>query len=114
MDFVQQFVADLRAHAADPYLGGSAEGRLLATIADRLERAYEAHQAAIVKPTQAAAESGYSRQQIHLLRRKGVISDRRGDLPRKPGHGVIKAPSVKTDPGARSLTDEVLLARRNR
>src|SRR5436309_2994829 len=92
MDFVERFVTRLRERAGDPLLGGSAEARLVERIAEQLEAEYTAYLDEKLSTTQAAAESGFTPQGIRLLRRRGIIGDRRRDLPRKPGHGVVRSP----------------------
>jgi hypothetical protein len=110
-DFVREFAARVRQRAADPIIGASAEARVMTQLAEQLEREYEAFLDEKVSSGQAANESGYSRQQIALLRRTGIISQRRGDLPRKPGFGVT-VPTASTQKGPTDLADEVIAARR--
>ena len=40
----------------------------------------------------AARESGFSEKHLSRLAKAGVITLRRGDLPRRPGHGVRRGP----------------------
>lgn len=113
--FVREtIVATLRKRASDPLFGDSAEGRVAAKIADEVETAFDAYQNERLSTSQAAAESGYSRNQIRLLRINGVISDRRCDLPRKPGHGVVKQKPQLTRDAAADLADDVISAHRRR
>lgn len=111
-DFVARFVEQLRAQAADGLLGESAEARLVAKIADKLEREYEAYMDERLSPAQAAAESGYTRQGIHFLRSRRVITDRRRDLPRKAGFGVEMPKDDQTPVAGGDLVDDVIAARR--
>jgi hypothetical protein len=110
MDFVQRFADSLRARARDPLLGTSSEARQLERVADELEAEWSAHQNERLTGVKAAEESGFTPQAIGRWRREGLISDRRKDLPRKPGHGVTKpGPSKHETP---SIADRVLRGRK--
>lgn len=111
-DFVEGFVDRLRTRAADPLLGESAEARLLVKLAEEIEREYVAHQDERLTPRAAAEESGFTVQAIRVWRAEGRISDRRRDLPRKPGHGVQRGPQAV--PSTPSIADRVLSSTRRR
>lgn len=111
-DFVLAFIERQRARLADPLIAHSNEARSLGAQLDQLEAEYELHMEAALSARDAAAESGYSEDNIRLLRRRGIISDRRRDLPRKPGHGVEpRRPQAAPDrsaAGVRSIADRVM------
>lgn len=111
-DFVEGFIDRLRTRAADPLFGGSAEARAAAAIAEELERAYVAHQDERLTARQAAEESGFTVQAIRVWRAERRISDRRRDLPRKPGYGVQRGPQPV--PSTPSIADRVLSPNRRR
>lgn len=112
-DFVLAFIERQRARLADPLISHSNEARSLGAQLDQLEAEYELHMEAMLTAREAAEESGYSEDNIRLLRRRGIISDRRRDLPRKPGHGVeSRGPRATSRQGAHtavpSIADRVL------
>lgn len=123
-DFVSGFAETIRARISDPLVAGSSEARAVAALLDEMEEAYAAFLDERLTPQQAAAESGFSDRHIRLLRAQGVISDRRRDLPRRPGHGLVRgpqrvaaagqgtAPGVAPDPAA--VADQLLNARARR
>jgi hypothetical protein len=112
-DFVQAFVERQRARLRDPLISSSNEARCLAVQLDQLEEEWQQYQDTTLSTREAALESGYSEDNIRLLRRRGAISDRRRDLPRKPGHGVdAPQPIAVADDTVPSIADRVLGRRR--
>lgn len=112
--FVDGWVADQRRRLEESLLGDSSEGRLLGKFCDQLEQDHEAHQSEALSTAQAAEESGYTPQAIRMLRRQGRISERRADLPRKPGHGVARGPQRVGVTETPSIAERVLNRQRRR
>jgi len=112
VEFVLAWVERMRARLSDPLVADAPDVRALARLVDQLEADYAAHMDETLSATHAAAESGYTPQNIRLLRRNGTIGDTRRDLPRKPGHGVMRAPMLRVTSAPRSLADDILAARR--
>lgn len=106
-DFVRQFVDQQRVRLSDPLISQSAEARAAAVMLDTLEEEYQLHLDEKLSARQMALESGFSESHIALLRRQGIISDRRRDCPRKPGHGIAPGPRA-ADITRPSLVDEVI------
>jgi hypothetical protein len=106
-DFVADFVARQRSSLSESILADSGEAKLLHKFLNQLEHDYDEHQNEVLTTREAAEESGYTTQAIRMLRRARIISDRRGDLPRKPGHGVAKGPQAVAA-GTPSIGDRVL------
>lgn len=84
MDFVQQFVTQLRDRAQDPLFGDSAEAKVAARIADELEAIRLAYLSAELPMADAVKESGYTDVQLRKLKKEGKWSGKRIDLPRRP------------------------------
>jgi hypothetical protein len=111
-DFVQAFVERQRARLRDPLIACSSEARALAAQLDQLEHEHQEYLDAVLTPREAAAESGFTEHHIRLLRRQRVISNRRRDLPRKPGHGVERPKPIGVADNVPSIADRVLGRRR--
>lgn len=111
-DFVAAFISRQRVRLADPLISRSNEAHALGAQLDQLEREYQQHLDESLSTRQAAAESGYSEDNIRLLRRRRVISDRRRDLPRKPGHDVETTVPALDSKKTPSIADRVLGRRR--
>jgi hypothetical protein len=107
-DFVAAFISRQRVRLADPLISRSNEAHALCAQLDQLEREYQQHLDESLSTRQAAVESGYSEDNIRLLRRRRVISDRRRDLPRKPGHGVEPSVPALASDKTPSIADRVL------
>lgn len=105
-DFVREFLDRQRVRLSDPLISQSAEARAAAVMLDTLEEEYQLHLDEKLSARQMAVESGFSESHILLLRREGIISDRRRDCPRKPGYGIARtAASIGARP---SIVDEVI------
>ena len=111
IDFITAFISRQRLRLSDPLISRSNEAHALCAQLDQLEREYQQHLDESLSTRQAALESGYSEDNIRLLRRRHIISDQRRDLPRKPGHGVERAPPL-TSEKTPSIADRVLGRRR--
>ena len=111
-DFVTAFIDHPRARLADPLVRHSDAARTLAAQLDLLESEYQEHLDEKLTAREAALESGYSEDNIRLLRRRGVISERRRDLPRKPGHGVDRPKPVVVATEPPSIAERVVGMRR--
>jgi len=107
-DFIAAFIARQRTRLADPLISRSNEALALGAQLEQLEQEYQQHLEESLSTRQAAIESGYSEDNIRLLRRRRVISDRRRDLPRKPGHGVLTTPPTPISAKTPSIADRVL------
>ena len=84
-DWLTMYVEELRTRAHDPLFGGSAEARAAAAIAEELETRRRAFFNATPTIAEAAAESGYSPEQLRKLKSEGKWSGQRIDMPRRPG-----------------------------
>ena len=84
MDFVEQFVTQLRERSQDPLYRDSAEAKIASRIADELEARRMEHLTAEMPIAEAARESGYTDVQLRRLKKEGKWSGRRADLPRRP------------------------------
>lgn len=105
-DLVGDFIAELRRRASDAVFGGSAEARVCARLADELEARRAAYLDEELTVVEAAEITGYDESSLRRWRAAGTITLCRRDLPRKPGHGVQRAPrAVSQRP---SIADEVL------
>jgi hypothetical protein len=104
-DWLTLYVEELRQRASDPLFGGSAEARAAAAIAEELDARRRAYLYATPTTAEAAQESGYSAEQLRKLRKQGLWSGQRYDLPRRPGRTVPEARGL-------SLAQEVLSTRR--
>jgi hypothetical protein len=109
--YVVDVLTTWRVRATERRLEGAEDvARLYERCATELEDAQRAHRLASLGPTEAARESGYTPRAIRGMRAAGTIGTTRQDLPRRPGHGVERASSVR--PAARgSLVDEILAQR---
>lgn len=97
MDFVAEYVSELRERAKHPLFSDSPEAKIAARIADELESKRIAHLSEELPIAEAAKESGYSPVQLGRLKTEGKWSGRRADLPRRPGTvrlTVVGAPSL--------------------
>lgn len=112
-DFVQAFVERQRERLRDPLISSSSEARALGVLLDQLEEEHQQYLDSVLSAREAAAESGFTEHHIRLLRRQRIISDRRRDLPRKPGHGVESPrPIAVAHDHVSSIADRVLGRRR--
>jgi hypothetical protein len=106
--FVTDWISAQRQSLATSLLSDSPDARALTRLLDQLEHDFDAHQNEELSTTQAAEESGYTPQAIRMLRRDRRISTRRADLPRKPGHGVVRGPQSAVPSSTPSIADRVL------
>jgi hypothetical protein len=105
MDFVTEYVIELRERAKHPLFGDSPEAKIAARIADELESKRIAHLSEELPMSEAVKESGYSAVQLGRLRNEGKWSGRRADLPRRPG--LVRLAAV----GAATLAERVIARR---
>ncbi len=96
---------------------GQPGARLLARCADELEEALRASDDASLTLTEAARVSGYSTDHLRRELREGHIPNagrkhapriRRGDLPRKPGHGSDLTLALSRSPSAVQIARSVV------
>lgn len=102
MHFVERFITTLRDRAADRRSEGSPAAALYTRVADELEAEWKQHQLEELPTAVAMVESGYTVQALRKLRREGLWSGKREDLPRRPG-------KRQRPTGVHSLADERLL-----
>jgi hypothetical protein len=95
-DWLDEYIADLRRRAHEREREGA-----FAVAHTYLFEQQELTTAEIVELT------GYSDVQIRRMLRDGTITRRRGDLPRKPGHGVARPRLAGADRAA-SLAEDIL------
>lgn len=110
IDYAEQLIAEWRQRA-DRYEADGVEShaRLLRSNADELERARDAALGEPLTVAAAAVLSGYSTQHLKKLLHDGAIPNvgkpgapriRRGDVPRRAGHGVM--PLVRVHHGKKN------------
>ena len=91
--YVDEFISELRTKAEDfRKYGDEVRANMCELHANDLEAKRATYLGEELSIAQAAAESGFSERQLKRLRTAGVITLRRGDLPRRPGHGVERGP----------------------
>jgi hypothetical protein len=108
--YVPEFITELRGRAAEfRRYGDDARAKMCEVHADELEALRATYLGEELSPGAAAKESGFSTKHLRRLELAGVITLRRGDLPRRPGHEVQRAARVaSTIP---SIADKVIAAR---
>jgi len=106
MDFVASFIGELRQRAEDRQSEGSPAAAVYARVADELETRMRAWELEEVTLREAHAITGFSESQLRRLLADGKTTLRRGDLPRKPGHGVRRAPRLTG--ASPSLAEDIL------
>lgn len=94
-DWVSEYVQELQHRADDRRAEGAPSADIYARVADELEAKRRAALYATPTMADAVEESGYSAEQLRKLRREGMWSGQRYDLPRRPG---------KRAPESRGLT----------
>jgi hypothetical protein len=104
MDWISEYLEELKQRVADRRLEESPAAGVYAHVVRELEERRDAALATLPTIPEAAAESGYSPEQLRKLRRDGVWSGQRHDLPRRP---------AKRLPESRRLTlsEEILMHR---
>jgi hypothetical protein len=108
--YVPDFITELRDRAAEfRRYGDEARAKMCEVHADELEARRATYLGEELSPGAAARESGFSTKHLRRLEGAGVITLRRGDLPRRPGHEVQRSPrSLTTVP---NIADKVIAAR---
>lgn len=108
-DFVERRIKKLREQASERERAGEPTAALYTKLADDLESDREAYLSEGITIAEAAAESGYTAVSLWRFVKEGIIPTvgkrgnatliRRGDLPRKPGHGVrpLMRKAIETD-----------------
>jgi hypothetical protein len=108
--YVTDFVRELRERAEElRRYGDDARARLCEVHAEELEARRATYLGEELTPSVAAKESGFSTKHLRRLEIAGVITLRRGDLPRRPGHEVQRAPRVSST--IPNIADKVIAAR---
>jgi len=92
MDFVRQFAGELRRRSVDREKEGAATAAgVYSRVADELEQEFQQYLQEEITIEEAARESGYNRDVLRRMRKDGVWSGRRADLPTKPRKAVRQA-----------------------
>lgn len=90
-DWLTLYVEELHTRAEDRRKEGAPSAEVYARVAEELEARRRAALYSVPTPAEAAAESGYSQEQLRKLKRSGAWSGQRYDLPRRPGTPVPEA-----------------------
>jgi hypothetical protein len=112
MDFVIEFIKELRKRASDPIFDGSAEAKVVSKIADELEANRVAYLSEKPPMAEAVKESGYSEVQLRRLRKEGKWSGLRADLPRRPRPASVRSGPQLMSGEHSSLADRIIRRRR--
>jgi hypothetical protein len=108
--YVQEFIDDLRTRGAEfRRYGDEPRAKLCDVHAEELEARRATYLGEELTPGAAAQESGFSTKHLRRLEVAGVITLKRGDLPRRPGHGVQRQPRIANI--GPNVADRVLTAR---
>lgn len=84
------YVDELRLESERMKAYGDERGaKMCEETARQIEQRRAAHEDEEITAVQAAAESGYSEQQMRNLRRQKIWSGRRRDLPRRPAFAPV-------------------------
>lgn len=83
-EFVATFCSELRQRSIDRAKENAASAGVYARVADELEQGYREFLQQEMTIEEAARESGYNREVLRKMRKSGVWSGRRVDLPTKP------------------------------
>jgi hypothetical protein len=113
-DYVQRLIQRWRERATDYELDGqNGAAKIYRNVANELEAERTTYLDTRLSVSEAAAESGFTTRHIRTLRQQGIIGDTRRDLPRRPGHGIVRGPrAVPSDVDA--AASDILAARRAR